>query len=169
MNKNLKILITGTPGVGKTTLSKKISSYLNIEHIDVSSYIKSNKLFESYDEKLDTLVFDDKLVRKHLKKYIKSLESFIIDTHTPSVASGINFDYIFHIVCDISEIGRRLDARGYSEQKINGNIECEIFNMIGEELNDVFISKIYKINGSDIENDDAEYTIDDIFNILSIK
>lgn len=45
----MKILISGTPGVGKSTLSRLLSSELNIEHVDLSEYIKQNNLYGSYN------------------------------------------------------------------------------------------------------------------------
>ncbi|ELA42748.1 uncharacterized protein VICG_00063 [Vittaforma corneae ATCC 50505] len=163
----MKILVAGTPGVGKTTLSKQIAQRVNIAHVDVTRFVKDNKLYESFDEKLDTLVFDEDTVAEHLNNHLKLQNCFIVDTHSPVVVEDIAFDYIFHVVCDIGEIGKRLELRGYSEYKIQKNIECEIFNMIGEELEETFGGKIYKINGSEVPNDDAKYAFDDVFKILN--
>lgn len=164
----MKILIAGTPGVGKTTLAKLIAQKTGIAHIDITQFVKDNKLYQSFDEKLDTLVFDEDTAAKRLADHLKSLGSFIVDTHSPVVAEGVVFNCIFHVVCDIGEIGRRLEQRGYSEYKIQKNIECEVFNVIGEELEETFDSKIYKINGSEVPNEDAEYTSEDVFKLLRL-
>jgi broad-specificity NMP kinase len=44
-----KIIVTGTPGTGKTTLAKKLSKKLKYAYIDVNNVIKENKLKEGYD------------------------------------------------------------------------------------------------------------------------
>ncbi len=56
------ILITGTPGTGKSTLSAKVAKALNYEHINVPQMVKENNLHDGYDEEWDTYnVNDDKV------------------------------------------------------------------------------------------------------------
>jgi len=165
----MKILVTGTPGVGKTTLSKEIAEAKKIEHIDISAFIKSNKIYESYNKEFDSLVFDENTVKDFLNEYIKNKASFIIDTHSPTVAIDINFDFIFHITCSTSVLGKRLADRKYSETKIMENLESEIFNVIGEEIEEYFGEKVWTINGSGLPNEDDEFTVEDVFNILDGK
>lgn len=166
----MKILVTGTPGVGKTTASLALSKEENIEHIDITNYIKAHKIYESYDDKLDSYVFDEEVVMNHLNTFVKNKSSFIIDTHSPVVAADINFDFIFHIVCDRSILWKRQEERNYSNEKIMKNIESEIFNVIGEELDDYFDDQEkYLINGSEVPLEDVEYYIKDIKDIIKGK
>lgn len=162
----MKILVTGTPGVGKTTISRKISETYQIEHIDITAYIKASKIYEGYDRKLDSLVFDEDRVIDHLNKYVEGKESFIIDTHSPVVAVDIKFDYIFHVVCDNSVLGDRLEARGYSQYKIEKNLESEIFNVIGEEIEEYFDTRIFCVNGSATPVDGADLSFEDVLKMV---
>lgn len=164
----MRVLVTGTPGVGKTTLSQEISQRTGWKHVEITKFVKENKLYEEFDTKLSTLVFDENIVANHLNDFTCSFKSFIIDTHSPVVAAGIDFDFIFHIICDTGEIGKRLAARGYSAYKIEKNIECEIFNLIEEELEESFSCEIYKINGSPISHTDTRLTFEDVFKILRL-
>ena len=52
------ILVTGTPGTGKTTTSELISRETGLEHINVGELIKAKKLHEEYLEEFDTHVLD---------------------------------------------------------------------------------------------------------------
>lgn len=165
----MKILVTGTPAVGKTTLSKKIAETKKIEHIDISAFIKSNKIYESYNKELDSLIFDENTAKDFLNKYIKNKISFIIDTHSPAVAIDISFDFIFHITCNTSVLGKRLADRKYSETKIMENLESEIFNVIGEEVEEYFGEEFLTIDSSGLPNEDNEFTVEDVFNILDGK
>lgn len=164
----MKILVAGTPGVGKTTLSNRIAQKVGIAHIDITEFIRNNNLAESTDDALNTLLFDEKVVKKKLKQHLEKLESFIIDTHSPSVAASICFDHIFHIICDTKTIGKRLDDRGYSEEKISINLECELFNVVGEELDEIFGENIYVINSSDVVDERTNLVFDDVFKILGL-
>ncbi|EOB13715.1 Adenylate kinase isoenzyme 6 [Nosema bombycis CQ1] len=110
----MKILITGTPGVGKTTLSKKISEISTIKHIDLSKFIKENQLYDSYDKEFDTHIFNEKTVKRELKKELDTLSSFIIDTHSPECVSFIDFDQIYILKVENSVLYSRLKERGYT-------------------------------------------------------
>ena len=142
----MKILITGTPGVGKSTLAKQISNEFNIESIDISYYIKTRGLYLEYDSILNTLIFEEDVVTNHLNTYITKIESFIIESHTPIIARNIKFDFIFHIKCDTKILVERLSQRKYCENKILKNIECEIFDVIGKELIENFKDESIIIN-----------------------
>lgn len=49
------ILVTGTPGAGKTKVSREIAKKYNLKYIDVNKLIKENKLYGGYDKKLKKL------------------------------------------------------------------------------------------------------------------
>lgn len=163
----MKILVTGTPGVGKTTLSKQIAQITGIEHIEITNFIKNNKLYESYNKEFDTLIFDEDFVADKLKDYVEHKESFVIDTHSPIVAENIEFDYIFHLVCETKIIYDRLALRGYSVHKINENIESEIFNVIGEEINEIFDCDNYRVNCSDSPMEDTDIDLKDVIEMIT--
>ena len=57
------ILITGTPGTGKTTTASMIAKKLGLKHLDVGKFIKENNCHEQYDDSYDTYILDeDKLL-----------------------------------------------------------------------------------------------------------
>lgn len=43
------MMVTGTPGTGKSTLSEQISESTGLDWIDVGKIAKDEKLFEEYD------------------------------------------------------------------------------------------------------------------------
>ena len=53
------ILITGTPGVGKTTLAADVAENTGLEHLSVSDFVRMHNLQESYDEARSAHVVDD--------------------------------------------------------------------------------------------------------------
>lgn len=59
------ILITGTPGTGKTTHAQLLveESPLPLRHINVGDLIKDKALYEEYDEEWQSYTVDEDKVR----------------------------------------------------------------------------------------------------------
>jgi nucleoside-triphosphatase THEP1 len=53
------ILVTGTPGTGKTTTSEMIAEVTGLEHVNVGEIVKQKQLHEGYLEEFDTHVLDE--------------------------------------------------------------------------------------------------------------
>jgi adenylate kinase len=55
------IVITGTPGTGKTTLSQRIvqESPVALEHINVGDWIKEKNLHEGFDSEWQSYIVDE--------------------------------------------------------------------------------------------------------------
>ncbi|MBI2652299.1 AAA family ATPase [Candidatus Woesearchaeota archaeon] len=69
------ICVTGVPGTGKTTLSKKLAKKLNFYYIDVNKVISKYNLSEGYDRKRKTRIIDVKKLNKVLIKEIQKIRS----------------------------------------------------------------------------------------------
>lgn len=75
------IIVSGTPGTGKTALSKKLAKKLNYHYLDVNRLILKHKLSEGYDKKRKTKIVDVKKLNsaliKEINTYKKSIQSSI--------------------------------------------------------------------------------------------
>lgn len=163
----VKILITGNPGTGKTTLCLKVLKETKIKYLNTSDFIKKNKLYNKYSKKYDAYEYDNHKVMKFISKELDGINSFIVDTHAPDLVQYINFDYIFLIRCNPGILRERYLQRNYSTSKIEENIECEIFNEIGMDLEDFFPQKkIIIINNSEETVGEGEIHIDEAYNFI---
>lgn len=54
------IIVTGTPGTGKTVIAKKTARQNKCKYFDVNGLIKKNKLYDSYDRSRKTFDVDIK-------------------------------------------------------------------------------------------------------------
>ncbi len=75
----VRLLITGSPGVGKTTVAVELSKVFNTVLVDINDVIKPPLL--RWDPKLLTnYVIDEGKARELIAKKLSGLQSYIIDT-----------------------------------------------------------------------------------------
>jgi len=127
------IAVTGTPGTGKTELSKELAKQLGYKYIDVNKIIKKEDLEESYDKKRDTYVVDAKKLSKALDKCIKENKDVVIDSHMSHEADPKLIDWCIVTKCDTDVLRERLKKKGYNSEKVQENIDAEILDICREE------------------------------------
>ena len=134
------IAVTGTPGTGKTTLSKKLSNKLDFYYLDVNKLISRRKLSEGYDKKRKTKIVDIKKLNKVLaseitfiKKSSKKYRGIIIDSHLSHYLPKKYVDFCIVTKCDIKELSKRLKKKKFDKNKIKENIQSEIFDICYNE------------------------------------
>ncbi|MCH7881066.1 MAG: AAA family ATPase [Proteobacteria bacterium] len=133
------MIVSGTPGTGKTTLSKKLASKLKFYYIDVNRIIKKRGISEGYDKKRKTKIIDVKILNKALikeiKKYdkIKSIKNkkhgLIIDSHLSHYLPKKYVDMCIITKCDLKILEKRLKKKKFSKNKIRENLDAEIFDI----------------------------------------
>ncbi|MBW2965775.1 AAA family ATPase [Candidatus Woesearchaeota archaeon] len=123
------ITVSGTPGTGKTTLSKKLAKKLNYKYIDVKKVITKNKLKESYDKKRKTYIIDIKKLNPILIKFIKQSKNLIIDSHLSHYLPKKYIDLCIITKCSLKTLEKRLKKKKYNKEKIRENLDCEIFDI----------------------------------------
>ena len=72
------ILVTGTPCVGKTSVSRKLAAKLNALHIDLAELVKREKLYSEIDTERNSLIADLDKVSQKVKKIIQKEKSDVI-------------------------------------------------------------------------------------------
>lgn len=128
------IIVSGTPGTGKTVVAKAIAKALNYGYVDVKRLIRKWKLSECYDSKRKCLVVDEKKLSKKLEELIKnSKEDLVIDSHLSHFVNPKFVDVCIITKTDLKILEKRLKSRKYSKQKIRDNLDSEIFDVCFEE------------------------------------
>lgn len=126
------ILISGTPGTGKSELAKRVADSINALNINITDFVKENCLSEGYDEIRECLIVDEEKLADFVSDWLKSIKEkdVVIEGHLAHFLKG---DFVVVIRCSVDELYKRLKARGYNENKIKENIESEIFGICEEE------------------------------------
>jgi len=125
------ILVTGTPGVGKTTVSQKLASKLDARYIGITELVKTEKLITSVDEERKTLIADTEKVAEHIQEtLLKANGTIIIEGHyAVDVMSKKDVSTVFVLRRDPRELESELEKRGYDEKKLWENLAAEILDV----------------------------------------
>ena len=132
------IIVTGTPGTGKTVIAKKIAKQKKYLYVDVKKLIKNFKLSTEYDKKRKSLVVDLNKLNKVLIDIIKickdqKVKGIVIDSHLSHYLPKKYVDLCVVTRTDTKKLYSRLKKRKYSKAKIDENMEAEIMQIILEE------------------------------------
>ena len=124
------IIVTGTPGTGKTKVAKLIAKKIKAEYVDVNEIIKDKKLYLGYDKKLRSYEVNLNKLISCLTKLIKSSkDKLVIDSHHSHNVPRRYVELCIVTKCSLKTLKRRLLKRGYSKQKIRENMDAEIFDV----------------------------------------
>ena len=119
----MKIGITGSPGVGKTTITKFISEHYNLKNFNEKEFALEQGIGEFDKEENELVVPLDKLEEK-LNEFLEKEENVAVEGHLLCEIKA-KFDFIVVLRCHPEILEARLEERGYKAEKIQDNVFCE--------------------------------------------
>ncbi len=147
------ILITGSPGTGKTCLLCSCFFGYNVHakhvalcealvqrlqgytHIAISQFALDHKFVEEYDEERQTYVLDEDKILDYIEDvlHIDNNGGFIIEYHSSEWFPERWFDLVVCLHASTEKMHDRLAKRSYSKAKIEENVQCEIMRICADE------------------------------------
>ncbi|XP_010676535.3 adenylate kinase isoenzyme 6 homolog isoform X1 [Beta vulgaris subsp. vulgaris] len=154
------ILITGTPGTGKTTMSSALAEATQLRHVNIGELVKEKNLHDGWDEEFECPIINEDLVCDELEDTMEE-GGIIVDYHGCDFFPERWFDRVVVLQTDNSILYDRLSKRGYTGSKLSNNIECEIFQILLDEANDSYEEDIVVALRSD-SIDDIDKNVADL-------
>ncbi len=109
------ILVTGTPGVGKTSLCSLLESQLpedynlqGFQYIKLAELINTKKLYTSWNEEFNVPEFDEDMVCDELEPLMSQRGGIILEFHSCDFFPERWFDLIVLLRCDNTALFDRL-------------------------------------------------------------
>lgn len=149
------VLVTGTPGVGKTHVCGILASELGLRHIEVGSFAKERELLAEHDAEHDAYYMHEDAVLDELEGPMSD-GGILLDHHSCDWFPERWFQVavVLHARTDV--LYDRLTGRGYSGTKLDANMEAEIMQVVAEEA----VNSYPKVEVLRLQNnDEAECTV----------
>lgn len=122
------IAITGTPGVGKTTIAELFSEG-DFTILSVKDLAKQYGCEGDFDESTQSMDIDIHRLAEQFESNL--LDDAIVDGH---LSHFLEVDGIVILRCNPSVLQERLVKRDYSESKIKANVEWEMISGTWSEI-----------------------------------
>ena len=158
--KRPNILVTGTPGVGKTATASLIAEAVGLKHINVGELIKQHKCYDGHDDELDTNILDEDklldLMENMLQECADENMGIVADYHSCELFPERWFDLILVLRAKTDVLYDRLTERGYNDKKRSENMECEIMQVVLQEAKESYDTEIvHEVQSNTVEDMDS--------------
>lgn len=131
------IIVSGSPGTGKSTITKLLVKKLGLTHLDWHDLLKKDKkLSLGYDRKKKCYNLDIVYLEQVIEKILKDNpdKQYVFDSHIAHfLPKGIVKLDIVMTCSDLKKLRKRLEKRKYNKAKVEENLQCEIFEVCLEE------------------------------------
>ncbi|MCD6478073.1 MAG: adenylate kinase family protein [Candidatus Aenigmarchaeota archaeon] len=121
----MRIAISGTPGTGKTEVSRKLSELLGYEYIDLNKLAEENGLVVGFDKKRNS-----KIIETRKFKNLKIPENSVIDGH---LSHFVPADLVVVLRTRPYILKERLKKKGWPPKKVEENVEAEVLGICSFE------------------------------------
>ena len=125
------IVVTGTPGTGKTRFSKTLAKELQAQYIPLTEYVTKNELYLAIDRYRASKIIDLNRTRKNIRGLLsRSKGLVIVDTHVPDgVVDKKAVKQVFVLRCHPRILKKRLKAKGWNQRKTRENLLAEVLDI----------------------------------------
>ncbi|OBT65998.1 hypothetical protein VE03_03193 [Pseudogymnoascus sp. 23342-1-I1] len=135
------IIITGTPGVGKTTHCETLAASLGLTHLSINTIVKDKACHDGWDEEYQSWIVDEDKLLDEIEEEVKQ-GGYIIDWHACDLFPKSWIDLVVVLRVDSTILYDRLKSRNYPELKLQENLDSEIMQVLLQEARDSYDEEI---------------------------
>ena len=161
------LVIVGTPGVGKSSVSNLLASRLDGVHVNLGDLVKDEGLSSGFDERRETLIADEKRISKRVQEIIRQSEGYVIvDGHyAMHMVAPEDASLTFVLRRNPDELREVLKERGFKQSKIEENVAAEVLDVCLFDAVECYGEK--KVCEVDTSGKTVEDVVDEIICILN--
>lgn len=141
------IALTGTPGIGKTSISKELINK-GYEVIDLNKVVIDNKFFLGQDNERDSKIVDITKLNYYFKNNYREKDIVFVDGHLSHFLKCADFIIVLRL--NPAMLYKNLVKRKWKKKKIKENLEAEMLDIILCETIEIHSKeKIIELNMTD--------------------
>ena len=161
------IIVTGTPGTGKTTVSRILSKNLSIPLVEVNKLVEEKHIYHGYNREKGYKEVDLVDLDTELEQLIANSDEdgLIIEGHLAHQIKNLKeIDHIIVLRARPDILRKRLNTRNWPESKIQENIEAEALDICTYEAVENHDKKVNELNTTDLN---LENVVDQIMEVVN--
>lgn len=155
------ICITGTPGVGKTSISHKLAEELGGNLVEVNRLAEEKDLFIGEDPVRGYKIVDIPSLCREITKVVDEDSFNIVEGHLSHYCRIC--DLVIVLRLHPSVLLRRLEERGYDHRKVKENVEAEALGVCAYEAYQLHDDRVHEIDCTGLSPDEV---LDEIISVL---
>jgi adenylate kinase len=164
--KKMIILVTGTPGVGKTTVSMMLAEKLGAYLININELVDEKHIYTGIDKERGYKIVDLDALFNEIDEIIEkrnSLDEYIIvEGHLSHLFETSDLVIVLRANPDVLQ--DRMKTKGWNKAKIRENIEAEAIDICSYESFEIHGNNVNEIDTSDIPPEKVVDLIIDVIN-----
>ena len=140
----MRIIITGSPGVGKHTVAKEILNHSKLSFLDINKIAKESGLFELNENTNDVDVDELKSI---INRKISD-SSLVVGHLAPYAVAPEKIDKVIVLRKNPYDLLEIYKKRGYSVEKSKENAGSEVLGIIAHDAISIFKNKVCQLNAT---------------------
>jgi len=163
------LIVTGTPGVGKSSVSELLVSRIRARSISLGALVEKEELHAEVDRRRETLVADMKRLRERVEEIVaNSVGDIVVEGHyAVDIVRPEDMHLVFVLRRDPQELERVLRERLYREEKVRENLAAEILDVcLYDAVNRCGVNNVCEV---DVTGRKVEDVVEEIVQILKGK
>ncbi len=161
------ILITGTPGTGKTTVSTIVAKKLKTSMVAVNDLVDEKHIYNGHDEEKGYKMVDLDALSDEIKIIVEDSndDHIIVEGHLSHHFKKDDLvDLIIVLRARPDILRKRLNKRGWSESKVQENLEAEALDICTFEAVEIHGKKVNELDTSDIKVEEVADLLIEVLN-----
>ncbi|MCX8182583.1 MAG: adenylate kinase family protein [Candidatus Methanomethyliaceae archaeon] len=156
--------MTGTPGVGKTTIAKKLAEILGFKLLDLNKLAEEIGGIGDYDAKRDTWRIKEEKIREKLYEILGEGVGFVIEGHWGDLVPEEYVRCAIVLRTNPLVLMERLKKKGYKKEKVKENAQAELLDYcLIKAVEEFGEDRVFEVDST---SGDVNAVIEEVLNVV---